>query len=117
MEEVSAATVALVLAVDLGGVIKRNLVLIDFSERTIHLFLTHNEFPSIQFRNHQICFLEKWTDETLSRRISVNELTIVFRITTRTVWREFLRDSSRPIPIECHAVLDPDIKSSLIVRL
>jgi hypothetical protein len=115
-EEIATAAAGLAPAIDLE-VIERNLSLIDFPERSIRLLLTHSDFPAMDFRNQQICFLEKWAGETLGRRISVKELATVFGMTSRTVRRALLRGPGEPIPMGRHAALDLDVESSLVAKL
>jgi hypothetical protein len=67
--------------------IEYNLSALGISDREIRGLLSHSEFPSLQFRSHQICFLHDYPCNSLNRPLNTTELSTVFEVTTAVIRR------------------------------
>jgi hypothetical protein len=99
------------------GIIERNLMALGFPPQTICLLLRHSDFPTFEFRTHQICFLNQSIRETFNRTTHLSELSTLFDIAERTVPRPFARRPEEPLLLGHRRALDADIESSLITML
>jgi hypothetical protein len=94
--------------------IEYNLSAFGIPDREIRELLSHSEFPSLQFRSHQICFLHDYPCNSLNRPLNTTELSTVFEVTTAVILWILGKRPEDPEPPGRHQALDPAIESAIV---
>jgi hypothetical protein len=94
--------------------IEYNLSALGIPDREIRGLLSHSEFPLLQFRSHQICFLHDYPCNRLNRPLNTTELSTVFEVRTAVIRRILRKRPESPQPPGRHQALDPAIESAIV---
>jgi hypothetical protein len=85
-----------------------------FSPRDIRALFKHTEFATLEWRSHQICFLQAYTGKTFNRCINMKELSDIFGMSERTIWRILAKGPQDPSPPGCHRAMDDETESTFV---
>jgi hypothetical protein len=94
--------------------IEYNLSALGIPDREIRRLVSHSEFPSLQSRSHQICFLHDYPCNSPNRHLNTTELSTVFEVTMAVIRRVLRKRPENPQPPGRHQALDAVIEFAIV---
>ena len=95
--------------------IESKLNVLNIPPRFIRALLRNPEFQSLQYRNHQLCFLHKYASELNEFKLTYDQLAFIFGMCRITVSRSIANGPQNPKPLGRHMALEGD-KEEIIVN-